>query len=509
MRVIIQQGLESQLNQSFDNGSSLYKRGPVFFLRAFFLFIAWLTVGSWLSVGISHAAPRIVSLEHRIEGVLLGQALGDAWGAPYEMYKPLQIKAVFGGVSRGILPALPTNEIFRVKGQDQWFWLRRPGFYTDDTQQSLGLLTVIFNEQKDSLSRQCWGPTHNQRWAKLIVDGFRTEAWRGYGKKFKNAADQLANTVSAKGQYNVLVGTPSAGVGAAMRVAPLGALYFELEQEPCLRQAVMESSLLTHRDMRAAATAYAVAYVTAALIRGESVENIAHQLPFAIERAEIEYGERATSPWAKSGVLDAQSIFATNIQLAKFLNLLKKQTQNWTNTGTQKADLNLISAAVRKVASESLLAPVENQSHIISAQEISAQEMSANDPYSFASGFHAIGLALVAVNAANHGAKVDPLAVMAHAISQGSDADTVAAMLGAMLGSRFGVRWIQKTGAHKILPASVGHYAKMMKAFRKGFVSDKLNISYDSFLANEAILTGQEKEYQQRSLRAFQQCDRC
>lgn len=466
--------------QELDRVSSNRKSGPFLIKKGPLLFCLLL-----LLTAFAQAAPRAYSLEHRLEGVLLGQSFGDAWGAPYEMYSPSEIESVFGGVHMGILPTQPIQRIFQAKGREQYYWLRKPGFYTDDTQQALALLTVVFNEQKDQLADSCWSERHTQQWARLIVDGFHAQSWRGYGKKFKAAATQLEKTVSSDGQYNLLVGTPSAGVGAAMRVAPLGALFFEPAQELCLRRAVMESSLVTHRDMRAAATAYAIAYLSAAIIRGDSIDRIAHQLPFAIERAEVEYGERRQSPWAAKGILDPQSIFATSIQLSKLLQKLKVLTNHWTHS----VDLNEVSAAVLGLANEGF-----------AVTGAGAPLTDVNDAFSFASGFHALALAMVAVNAHRNGEAIDPIPVIKHAISKGGDADTVAAILGGLLGAHFGVRWIQKTGAHKMLPQSVNQYSKMIKAFRKGFVPESTKISYSDFLAAEAQLTAEEKRYQQSAL---------
>ena len=64
-----------------------------------------------------------------------------------------------------------------------------------------------------------------------------------------------------------LTGQPTAGIGAAMRIAPVG-LYFGDETGPMF-DSVMAASLVTHRDIRSLSGALAVAHGVRRLAGGE------------------------------------------------------------------------------------------------------------------------------------------------------------------------------------------------------------------------------------------------
>lgn len=70
------------------------------------------------------------------------------------------------------------------------------------------------------------------------------------------------------------------GIGAAMRIGPLGALYRDNLQT--LATCVWESSLITHGTIHAAACAWAVAYTVQQFISGATVEMIRDSMPTAV-----------------------------------------------------------------------------------------------------------------------------------------------------------------------------------------------------------------------------------
>lgn len=184
----------------------------------------------------------------RVRGCLLGMAIGDALGAPLEGLGAQQIRAHYQQVTDYVDGA-------RAWKKKPYRW-RMPGLYTDDTQQALALCDVMLEH-----GRVC--PTSL---ARLYLDlatpeGGYAGAHRGVGRSFRQVLADLKRGVPPD-----QTGQSSAGIGAAMRIAPLP-LYFADEPE-ALYDAVMAASLMTHRDIRSLSGAMAVAHAVRRLIAG-------------------------------------------------------------------------------------------------------------------------------------------------------------------------------------------------------------------------------------------------
>lgn len=185
----------------------------------------------------------------RVRGCLLGLAVGDALGAPLEGLSSQQIKSHYGRVK---------NYVDGVQA-----WKRKPyrwrlrGLYTDDTQQALALCDVLLER----------GRTDQERLAELYLSlanpkGAFVGAHRGIGRSFRQVLAALERGVPAH-----LAGQPGAGIGAAMRIAPV-ALFFA-EDPDALFESAVAASLMTHRDIRSLSGALAVAHTIRRLILGE------------------------------------------------------------------------------------------------------------------------------------------------------------------------------------------------------------------------------------------------
>src|SRR5579859_2647138 len=188
----------------------------------------------------------------RARGSLLGLAVGDALGAPLEGLTAQQIRAHYEKV------------VDYVDGVTAWkkkpYRWRLPGLYSDDTQQALVLSEVLL---------EC-GRIDPERVAELYLELATPEggflgAHRGVGRSFRQVIDDLK-----RGRSPRTTGQDSAGVGAAMRIAPV-ALYFAFEPEAIVH-AVMDASLITHRDIRSLAGAVAVAHAVRRLATEEERE---------------------------------------------------------------------------------------------------------------------------------------------------------------------------------------------------------------------------------------------
>lgn len=216
----------------------------------------------------------------RFRGCLLGLAVGDALGAPLEGLSPQQIRAHYGQV------------VDYVDGAQAWkkkpFRWRLPGLYTDDTQQALVLTDELLEH----------GAIDPDRVAEVYVrlanpKGSYLGAHRGLGTSFRKVLQALEHGVSPR-----KTGQTSAGIGAAMRIAPVG-LYFEGQPE-AMFDAVMAASLMTHRDIRSLAGAMAVSYAVLRLAAGAQrhpsfLLRLAADVARAEDRIVAEHGDSVVS----------------------------------------------------------------------------------------------------------------------------------------------------------------------------------------------------------------------
>src|SRR5262245_17623524 len=146
--------------------------------------------------------------DDRVRGSLLGLAWGDAFGCPVESWRTAEIEQTYGDYTD--LPAEYPFDRIAPQGPKQLKRLRPLGLYSDDTQQCLALLHVC-------LSPEGWSPA---RWGTLLVEGASCHACRGTGRNFSAAVARLR-----KGTPPERAANPTAGIGAVMRIGPIGALY--------------------------------------------------------------------------------------------------------------------------------------------------------------------------------------------------------------------------------------------------------------------------------------------
>jgi ADP-ribosylglycohydrolase len=180
---------------------------------------------------------------------MLGLAVGDALGAPLEGLSSQQIKSHYGRVR---------NYVDGVQA-----WKRKPyrwrlrGLYSDDTQQALALCDVLVDHHRVDQDRLA-----DIYLALATPKGSFEGAHRGLGRSFRQVLAALERGVPAH-----LAGQLTAGIGAAMRIAPVP-LYFGDELGPMF-DSVMAASLMTHRDIRSLTGALAVTHAIRRLVAGE------------------------------------------------------------------------------------------------------------------------------------------------------------------------------------------------------------------------------------------------
>lgn len=185
----------------------------------------------------------------RVRGCLLGLAIGDALGAPLEGLTTQQIKTHYGRVK---------NYVDGVQA-----WKRKPyrwrlrGLYSDDTQQALALCDVLIDHRR----------IEQQRLAELYLalatpKGSFVGAHRGIGRSFRQVLIDLERGIPPRRS-----GQKTAGIGAAMRIAPVP-LYFGDDRDGMFESA-MAASIMTHRDVRSLSGALLVAHAVRRLVAGE------------------------------------------------------------------------------------------------------------------------------------------------------------------------------------------------------------------------------------------------
>ncbi len=222
----------------------------------------------------------LLSRIDRARGCLLGLAVGDALGAPLEGLSASQIRLHYDQITG------------YVDGATAWrrkpYRWRMPGLYTDDTQQALALSDVLIER----------GHVDVARLAEVYIalanpKGNYVGAHRGVGRSFRKVLTNLE-----RGVCPTLTGSDSAGIGAAMRIAPV-AVYFADEPESIF-SAVVNASLMTHHDVRSLAGALAVTSAVRRLMAGEVRDPgfllwVAADVAKAEARLALEFSDKVTS----------------------------------------------------------------------------------------------------------------------------------------------------------------------------------------------------------------------
>ncbi|MGC4121501.1 MAG: ADP-ribosylglycohydrolase family protein [Myxococcales bacterium] len=219
--------------------------------------------------------------EDRLAGVLLGTAVGDALGLPLENLTARRIERLFGRVTR-----------FRFLG--------RIGFVSDDTEQTAFVA--------DSLLRAGDDPDL----------GARTFAWRLRGWVLRAPFGVGLATLRACAKLLLFVppsrsGVRSAGNGAAMRAAVLGAFFAD---DPARRAAWSEAlARVTHTDPRAVQGAGYVASLAAQATRASSDRppDLLAAAQGVVEDASLLKGLQAAQHFAEAGTATEEAATALGV----------------------------------------------------------------------------------------------------------------------------------------------------------------------------------------------------
>lgn len=187
----------------------------------------------------------VIPDKNRFRGCLIGQCLGDAFGAPVEG-----------------MPRIACNHFIDTYMQA---WYREDedvapiyiGQYTDDSQLARELMQSY---------AEC-GDFDPDDYARRIADIFRENRIVGRGIATDRAAKKLIDGVSWQESG---CPPPAAGNGSAMRAAPVGLLYYD-DPERMIRVAKGQS-WITHQDPRCQAGAVAIAGAAALAAVSELID---------------------------------------------------------------------------------------------------------------------------------------------------------------------------------------------------------------------------------------------
>ncbi len=114
-------------------------------------------------------------------------------------------------------------------------WGEFSGRWTDDTHMMMGLAESLVER----------GGFDGEHLMRTFIRNYEEEPWRGYASGPPTIFSMVRRGVSWKeASKRLFGGTGSFGNGAAMRVAPVGLLYYDRPEE--LRRVAEEQALLTH-----------------------------------------------------------------------------------------------------------------------------------------------------------------------------------------------------------------------------------------------------------------------
>ncbi|ELR12305.1 ADPribosylglycohydrolase superfamily protein [Acanthamoeba castellanii str. Neff] len=418
----------------------------------------------------------------RVRGSFLGLAWGDVFGCPVEGWRSGAIQQVYGDYVE--LPSEHSVATIAALGRGYIRKLRPIGLYSDDTQQCMVLIQCCLfgkdqpepsehaedSDEDDAsesseegetaevadasvpppsavattaaapaaakplpkgMGRVLSGPGpevrvewNARRWGRTLGLMFRRDALRDYGRHFKEAVSKLSHNIPPQQS-----GSKSEGMGAAMRIGALGALF---RNDPeTLAACAWEASLATHATLPAASMAYAVAYAVACLVKGLGVAEVRDRLPGAVAARE------------KQWLLDQGKweIWASTDNCHLISHCLR--TVFTECDMTDRAGLRaFLSENAKPHLAEGFVKAHPNQGHVLLG------------------GAHGLIMALLP--------DIEPQEILREIIVLGYDTDTVAAICGSVLGARFGTGWIPM---HRLLERErLETYAK---ALVTGTTADK------------------------------------
>ncbi len=177
-------------------------------------------------------------LKKKFQGCILGAAIGDALGMPTENLSKEEIKELYGKV------------VDYVDPKNHFRGILRRGEYTDDTELTICLIKALDK-----------GGINISKFVRNLIGWFKRNP-KGIGSGTRKAIEKLM-----RGDFS---GSNSKGVGGAIRVHPLGLLFFDNLRK--LKEEVIKSTKITHNTRESISAALAVAFfVSKALLNRKDI----------------------------------------------------------------------------------------------------------------------------------------------------------------------------------------------------------------------------------------------
>jgi poly(ADP-ribose) glycohydrolase ARH3 len=191
-------------------------------------------------------------LKNRFTGALVGFAIGDALGMPAQFLSREQITRYYGR---------PLTTFTRAHDGHASQYLPQ-GSYTDDTQMMMATAECLI---------EC-GRMEPARQADALLAWYQNTA----PHRTPMRANELACKHLAAGKAWTKSGVFSGGCGAAIRMPPIGLLYYR--DSDALVRAALDACIITHTDPRAKAASVAVAYLIARLVQSNEYSSPGDQV---------------------------------------------------------------------------------------------------------------------------------------------------------------------------------------------------------------------------------------
>lgn len=212
-------------------------------------------------------AKQDTTIKFRIRGAILGTAIGDALGAPFECMDGADIQQQFPSLC-GFVDA---SQVKRPLGIYQN--VRAAGEWTDDTQLMRPIMWSITEQG-------CIDPLHIAQLTKLC---YETETLRGWGCSTKESVKRFANGVPWFRASDASIGT---GNGVAMRAAPLGCFWAsQLEGDQHTLNSIVCVGKTTHHEVGITAGVLQAALIAMSINGIRNNKTITHYLTEVEKRA--------------------------------------------------------------------------------------------------------------------------------------------------------------------------------------------------------------------------------
>ena len=211
---------------------------------------------------------------NRVLGCLYGQAVGDAFGMPSELWSKRKVQQYFGWIDAfldGPKENIAASEF--SKGQ-----------FTDDTSQAIALMDAII-ENDGTIDPESIA-SHIMVWARRI-DAFNKNILGPTSKASLSAIEQgiPVEQIESNGVTN----------GASMRISPVGCLIPTSDKEVFI-QGVRNACIPTHKSDIATAGSAVIAWAVSCAVEGNNWNSITQELPSLAEEVQ----ERFSSTFSPS-----------------------------------------------------------------------------------------------------------------------------------------------------------------------------------------------------------------